>query len=47
MTATTTTTTTFPIDVVKSDLQAVIAALDQGTTTSVELVKEYLRKHYK
>ena len=36
--------TDFPIDVVKADLRAVIEALNRGETTSVGLVKEYLRE---
>lgn len=39
-----TTQTTFPLDVVQNDLQAIVAALNQGAITSVGLVQEYIRK---
>lgn len=34
----------FPLDLVRCDLRELLSALDEGVVTSVSLVKEYIRE---
>ena len=40
------TSTTFPIDLLRSDLSAIVQALDSGAITSEQLVRECISMYF-